>query len=95
MTLDKLIKDKETIWPELCRLVLLQKLEETQEDGEEEPNYKETFGPSGPVMKSIMERLKGLKPQDYNTEFTYDEKVTLLTCLIDGVHDLRAFVTIL
>jgi hypothetical protein len=42
-----------------------------------------------------MERLQGLKPQDYNTEFSYDEKITLLTCLIDGVHDLRAFVSIL
>lgn len=46
-------------------------------------------------MKSIMERLQGLKPQEYNAEFSYDEKITLLTCLIDGVHDLRAFVTIL
>jgi hypothetical protein len=29
MSLDKLIKEKETIWPELCRLALLQTLEET------------------------------------------------------------------
>lgn len=29
MSLDKLIREKETIWPELCRLALIQTLEET------------------------------------------------------------------
>lgn len=95
ITLDKICEEKEALWPELCRLVLLQRLEDSLVDSDEEPDYEETFGPGGPVMKSIMERLQGLKPQDYNTEFTYDEKILLLTCLIDGVHDLKAFVSIL
>jgi hypothetical protein len=42
-----------------------------------------------------MERLTGLNACDYNSNFSYAEKITLLTCLIDGVHDLRIFVTIL
>lgn len=32
ISLDKLIKDKESIWPELCRLVLCQRLEVTNKD---------------------------------------------------------------
>lgn len=42
-----------------------------------------------------MERLKGLKPNQYNTKFSYTEKIALITCLIDGVHDLKSFVAIL
>jgi hypothetical protein len=61
--------------------------------GEDEPfDYEETFGPSGPVLKSVIERLAGLKPQSFNATFTYDEKIALFGALVDGVHDLKAFV---
>ena len=75
--------------------MLHQRIEETLQDDDDEPDYEETFGPCGPQMKSIIERLEGLKPHQYNTVFSYDEKVTLMTCLIDGVHDLKAFCAIL
>lgn len=54
VTLNKLIQEKETIWPELCRLVLHQRVEETLQDDEDEPDYEETFGPCGTQMKSII-----------------------------------------
>ena len=56
LSIEKLIKDKETIWPELCRLVLQQRLELNLVD-DEEPDFEETFGPAAPLIKSIMERL--------------------------------------
>ena len=42
-------------------------------------------------MKTILTKLIGLKPCDYITTFTYDEKVTLLTVLIDNIHDTNEF----
>lgn len=58
ISLEKLVEDRESIWPELCRLVLMHKLEEQDSD---EFDYEEAFGPSGPTMKSIIERLNGLQ----------------------------------
>jgi len=55
ISLEKLVKEKESIWPEICRLVLTHRLEETTnvEDGEDF-DFKETFGPSDTIMKSII-----------------------------------------
>jgi hypothetical protein len=57
ISLEKLIEDRESIWPELCRLVLLHRLEDQDSD---EFDYKDAFGPSGLTMQSIIERLNGL-----------------------------------
>lgn len=46
-------------------------------------------------MKSIIKRLSGLKPSEFVSEFNYNEKVCLLQSLVDGIHDLRSFVSIL
>jgi hypothetical protein len=56
LSIEKLIRDKEMIWPELCRLVLQQRLELNLVD-DDEPDFEETFGPAAPLIKSIMERL--------------------------------------
>ncbi len=92
VSFDKLIQDKDFIWPELCRLVLQHRLEETNDA---EFDYNVTFGPDGPMIKTIMTRLSGMRLCDYMTGLSYEEKICLLSCLIDGVHDLKAFVTIL
>ena len=96
VSFEKVIGDKELLWPELCRLVLQQRLEQTAEEaGLETLDYEETFGPQGQTMKSIIARLAGLKPCEFISEFSYSEKVCLLQCLVDGIHDLRSFVSIL
>jgi hypothetical protein len=46
-------------------------------------------------MQLIIAKLAGLRPSEYTNAFTFIEKVTLLTALVDGVHDLKAFVSIL
>lgn len=89
VSFDKLIQDKEFLWPELCRLILQHRLEETNDA---EFDYNVTFGPDGDMMKTIMTRLAGLRPCDYTARLSYEEKICLLSCLIDGVHDLKAFV---
>lgn len=47
------------------------------------------------MIETVMKKLAGMRPCDYIDKLTYDEKICLLSCLIDGVHDLKAFVSIL
>jgi len=42
-------------------------------------------------METILEKLVGLEPASFSASFTYSEKLTLLTVLIDAVHDLNHF----
>ena len=97
ISLDRLVPEKEAMWPELCRLILMQRLEEMNPDmgDDEQLDYEEAFGPQGPLLESIMKRLTGLKPPQFNSVFNYTEKVALLATLVDGVHDLRSFASIL
>jgi hypothetical protein len=100
-SLDKTIEDKQQVWPEICRLVLLHRLEEespqddADSDVEQDLDYEEVFGPSADTMKSVLGKLAGMKPAQYITTLTFDEKICLLSCLVDGIHDLKAFVNIL
>lgn len=87
-SLQKLITDKETMWPELCRLILIHRVEEVSD---EQPNFEEAFGQYASSIKSIIERLSGLQANDYCTQFSYSEKVVLLQTMIDGIHDLQGF----
>ena len=49
------------------------------------------FGPYEEKMKTILRKLSGLKPCMYLETFNYDERVTLLTVLIDNIHDTNEF----
>ena len=66
-----------------------------EDNGTEEFDYEETFGPSGEVMQAVIQRLAGIMPSQFVSEFTYHEKLCLLQVLVDGVHDLHSFVNIL
>ncbi len=46
---------------------------------------------SGLLETHFDEKLAGCLPETYPTLFTYDEKLSLLEILIDGVHDLELF----
>ena len=77
----KLIQDKGKLWPEIARLVL---------------NFRKSadpaaFGPSEEVMGAVLAKLAGLRPGDYISRLTYQEKITLLTVLIDNIHDANEF----
>ena len=38
-----------------------------------------------------MKKLVGLRPEKYHRVMRFEEKVTLLTVLIDGIHDTDSF----
>ena len=79
--INTLVVNKEDLWPEIIRLVLLYKIEHDGED----------FGPNKLIMDSVMQKLTGLRPEKYHRVMSFDEKVTLLTVLIDGIHDTDSF----
>ena len=78
---NKLIQDKAKLWPEIARLVLAFRRNEDPA----------AFGPSEGVMGEVLKKLAGMKPGDYIPRLTYKEKVTLLTVLIDNLHDSNEF----
>ena len=46
-------------------------------------------------MTTVMKKLVGLKPGDFCSTFMYSEKLTLISVMIDSVHDLNHFRTFL
>lgn len=78
--IDKLIDNKEEVWPEIIRLVLKYKLD----DGED-------LGPNTATIEGIIQKMVGLRPCQYCITLTYDEKLCLLTTMIDGIHDTDDF----
>lgn len=42
-------------------------------------------------MKVIYDKLASCRPENYNALFTYDEKIELLSFLVDCVHDIDEF----
>ena len=42
-------------------------------------------------MIGVLRKLAGMKPGDYNSRLTYEEKIILLTVLIDNIHDSNEF----
>lgn len=77
----KLIQDKGKLWPEIARLVLTFRRNEDSA----------AFGPSEEAMGEVLKKLAGMKPGDYISRLTYQEKITLLTVLIDNIHDSNEF----
>jgi len=79
--INKLIteREKEQIWPEIVRLMLVMR-----HDVEDFGDYEDT-------MNVVLHKLEGLEPALFSSKFTYNEKLTLLTVLIDTVHDLNYF----
>ena len=80
-SIHKLIEDKEKLWPEIIRLIL-------QYAKTEDPYI---FGPFEDEIEVISGKLAGCKPNDFLTKISYDEKVTLLTVLIDCLHETNEF----
>ena len=39
----------------------------------------------------VLKKLSGLKPSDYLEKMDYEDRVTLLTVLIDNIHDTSEF----
>lgn len=49
------------------------------------------FGPLDAAVLEIQKKLVGIQQNEFTTQFTYDEKVTLLTVLIDCIHETNEF----
>ena len=78
---NKLIHDKARLWPEIVRLVL--NFRRNEDPG--------AFGPSEECMQTVLRKLSGMKQSDYISSLSYQEKVALLTVLIDNIHDSNEF----
>ena len=80
-SIDKLIESKEKLWPEIIRLILAYA-----------KNYDpDVFGPFDEEVEKIQQKLIGIKPAEFIAVFTEDEKITLLTVLIDCIHETNEF----
>ena len=80
-SINKLIEDKQMLWPEIVRLILIYAKNE-------DPNV---FGPFEEQVTQICAKLAGGRPHTYNNQLTYQEKVTLLTVLVDCIHQTNEF----
>lgn len=79
--IDKLIENKEEVWPEIIRLILNYKKEQDDED----------FGPNKETIDVVLQKLVGMRPAQYFMRLTFEEKICLLTVMIDGIHDTDDF----
>lgn len=80
-SIDKLIDDKHKLWPEIIRLILAYTKSEDAD----------VFGPFEDEVILIQKKLIGVKPAQFTFGFTKHEKVTLLTVLIDCIHETNEF----
>ena len=69
------------LWPEIARLILAYAKNEDPD----------VFGPFETEVSEIMTKLIGIKSNEFTTKFTYQEKVTLMTVLIDCLHETNDF----
>ena len=49
------------------------------------------FGPFDDEVNEITKKLSGIKPANFTENLSYSEKVTLLTVLIDSIHETNEF----
>ncbi len=80
-SINKLIEDKQMLWPEIIRLILIYAKNEDPD----------VFGPFDEQITQICAKLAGARPHTYMIQLTYQEKVTLLTVLIDCIHQTNEF----
>ena len=74
--LNKIIEDKQKLWPEIIRLILMYARNEDPD----------VFGPFDEEIAEITTKLAGIKPMNFIKALTYQEKVTLFTVMIDLIH---------
>ena len=60
-SIDKLIEEKEKLWPEIIRLILEYAKNEDSD----------VFGPFAEAVSVISMKLAGTKPQDFTTKLSY------------------------
>jgi hypothetical protein len=71
------------VWPEVLRILLIQ----TQ-------SY-ENFGEYDSMMKVVFKKMINMEPVQFNTLLTYQEKLALITVIVDSIHTLNYFRTFL
>ena len=79
--LHKIIDDKQKLWPEIVRLILMYARNEDPD----------VFGPLDEEVTGISSKLAGIKPGEFTTKLSYHDKVTIFTVLIDCIHETNEF----
>ena len=80
-SIDKLIENKEHLWPEIVRLILIYAKNEDPD----------VFGPFNDDVAACIGKLVGIRPVEVTTKLSYQEKMTLFTVLIDCIHETNGF----
>ena len=80
-SIDKLIENKQKLWPEIIRLILLYARSV-------DPDI---FGPFDEQVNELVKKLVGIKPHEFTFKLDFKEKVTLFTVLIDCIHETNEF----
>lgn len=73
--------NKDQIWTEMLRLLILHSDERNDLD-------KESLDP---YIHDLLRKVGTLSPQQYTSALTYKEKVDLILYLVDLIHDLDRF----
>ena len=80
----KLNQNKEIIWTEMIRLLIVHADERLEIDNQDLQDESSTF-------HDLLKRVGAMTPKDYTWSLSYKEKVDLLLYLVDTVHDLDSF----
>ena len=80
-TISKTDNNKEQLWTEMIRLLILHSDERNDLDKEQ----------LDPYIQDLLLKVGSLKPYLYTSTLTYKEKVDLLLYLVDMIHDLDRF----
>lgn len=75
--------DRDKLWPELIRLLVIHSDERHDLEIESLKDYS--------YMNELFRRVGALTPQSYSYSLSYREKVDLLLFLVDNIHDLDSF----
>lgn len=82
--INSIVKDdnnKDQIWPEMIRILIVHADERQEIDSEG----------LDPYIADLLKKVGALSPQDYTWNLTYKEKLDLLLYLVDMIHDLDRF----
>lgn len=80
----KLGENKETIWTEMIRLLILHGDERLEID-------QDILQDENTSISELLKKVGSLSPRDYTWSLSYKEKLDLLLYLVDTVHDMDTF----
>ena len=80
----KLGEDKEMVWTEMIRLLILHGDERIEID-------QDILQDENMQISELLKKVGSLSPNEYTWSLTYKEKLDLLLYLVDTIHDMDSF----